>query len=137
MKAQITEKINTKTIQFAWEDSQVLYLQIKEYRSGKRVYSIKDMPEGSALEVNTATPTSSTIVIGQGTLALPTNDTFSIPVPFGVLDVNYPSNTIAEKIPSNRNLINSNIQYLRNVQEIFDYIEEIEKNENTKAKELD
>jgi hypothetical protein len=30
MSAQITERINTKTIQFAWEN-QVLFLQIKEY----------------------------------------------------------------------------------------------------------
>jgi hypothetical protein len=74
MNAQITEKINTKTIQFAWE-TQVLYLQIKEYGNQQRTFTIKDTPEDN-LSYNIVTNTNScstynVVVPATGTISIP------------------------------------------------------------------
>jgi hypothetical protein len=49
MKAQITEKIDSKTIQLAWKDneevSEVLYLETKNYPDGRRIYTLNLTPE--------------------------------------------------------------------------------------------
>jgi hypothetical protein len=124
MKAQITEKTTTKTIQFAWEN-QVLYLKIEEVPlNGKKIYYIKDTPEDkmnfslSYEKVSTSTICSPTF-----------NNSFEIKVPVGKIfpTIFYPSQ-IKKTIEDSKVLIERNIEYLNNLQEILDYIYELEKN---------
>ena len=112
MSVKITEKIESKTIQFAWEE-QVLYLQIKHYSSGKRVYLIRDMPE----ETHTLETQELTSVGVKK---------FSIPVPVGDLRLEYQSKNIFDVLEKNKTLIDNNIEYLKNIKEIIDYIKKYE-----------
>ena len=108
MKAQITEKIYSRTIQFAW-DTQVLYLQIKKYNNnGNTTYSISDLPEEEKNQ--------------QLSLKNNFNNSFSIPVPLGQLNTNFNSKELSFQLDANKNIINNNIQFLKYIQEILDYI---------------
>jgi len=130
MKAQVTEKINAKTIQFVW-DTQVLYLQIKEYEGGRKSYSILDRPEesqqSSTYTFTTGDGSSYSCVSRSGTVSIP-NIPYSITVPLGKLETNYHSKGIKSQLEANKNVINNNIQFLMYIQEILDYIAKLEKN---------
>lgn len=117
MKAKITEKINTKTVQFAW-DAQVLYLQITEYENGRKIYSIKEVPEEN-------------ISYQFKNITVPVTNNFSIPVAIGKLNVDFYSKGIKKQLEENRNVIFNNIEYFKCIQEIFNYIEELEKENNS------
>lgn len=127
LRAQITEKIHAKTIQFVW-DTHVLYLQIKEYESGKRAYSISDIPEEDSDETFTYTYSKG---ISQSGLVKVPKTLFSIPVALGKLETNYYSKGIKSQLQASKNVINNNIQYLTYVNEILMYIEELEKDNNS------
>lgn len=117
MKPQITEKINSKIIQFAW-DTQVLYLKIKENENGKKSYIIRDVPEETSVSCTEIA-------------SMTQHNTFSIPIPVGQITLSFSSNNSEEVIKYNKCIIERNIEFLRNVQEIFDYIENVE-NGNSK-----
>jgi hypothetical protein len=107
-----------------------LYLQIKEYESGKRIYSISDRPEEETSFLYTTTGEYSTSIVSSGTITIP-NSPYSIPVALGKLETNYRSKEIKSQIEASKNVINNNIQFLKYIQEILDYIAELEKNNDS------
>jgi hypothetical protein len=128
MKAQITEKINTKTIQFVW-DTQVLYLQIKEYETGRKVYSISDRPEE---EINFSYTITTGNYSTSASESIP-KSLYSIPVALGKLETNYRSKGVKSQIEASKNVINNNIQFLKYIQEILDYIAELENDNDSES----
>ena len=114
MKAKVTNKIKTETVQFAW-DNEVLYLQVKNYLNNKRAYSVSAVPD----------------YINDNDNAGIDNGGVGERLPKGNLASSYGPSKIKEKINNAKNMIDLNIEYLNHVKEILVYIEEIEK-ENSK-----
>lgn len=98
MKAQITKKIDSKIEQIVWEN-EVMYLETKSSQNGIREYSISLLPESKE---------------------------FPNILPKGILDSTYKSTNIKKQLEANRNLINRNLEFLTNIQEILSLIEKSE-----------
>ena len=113
---QITEKpeFKVKTIQFVW-NTHVLYLEIKIYDNGKRSYLIKD-------ELGNESDYS------QREYGKPIHkDSIFIPVPFGRLKTQLKvEDKKVEMIKEGLNVIKNNIDYLKFIQYIYEYVAKLE-----------
>jgi hypothetical protein len=92
------------------------------------IYSIRNTPEDVVnYNVSTNCGTSTSYVVCDSGIVSYPNNSFAFKTPIGDLSTILNSSNAKEKIEANRNLINRNIEYLEHVNEIFDYIEKIEK----------
>lgn len=120
MKELKTLKINSQTTQFAW-DNHVLYLQADDFNNGKRKYYIRDVLE----PYTDVSDKSADVVKNKSTSNYSPSISIDLPIS-GKLELKYTSKSL-ESVDVDKKIIDRNIEFMKCVRHIIEYIEEIDK----------